>query len=69
MKEIYILGSIIDDVDHIIAAFSSRKEDIKYIEQNYPTYEYDAFFGEWFNTFATDPDDDYLYIKGVTFIK
>ena len=32
MKEIYILGSIIDDVDHIIAAFSTRKEVIKFIE-------------------------------------
>lgn len=71
MKEIYLLCWSVDENDHhALAAFSSKEEAVNYIEQNYPSYEYDDYCGEqWNNTKALIPEDDCLYIMKIKFIK
>lgn len=69
MEEIYLIGWWADNVDQIIAACSTKEEALKYIEQSYPSYEYDDFFEQWHNKMALDPDEDYLYLIKTKFIK
>lgn len=71
MEEIYLIAWCSNsDVHQIMGACSTKEEALKYIEQSYPSYEYDDYFDEqWHNTMALDPDEDYLYLIKTKFIK
>lgn len=59
MREIYVVICPVDGILQIQVAFLSREEAIKYIEEYFPSYVYDAFNDVWW---ALDMNEGYISI-------